>query len=72
MVRIILVFRGAFGDQKVGDALHVLPGDAEHAGDLRYGMRPADAALITCQRAWVWPTVCAIASPYSRKLPASS
>ncbi len=32
----------------------------------------ADAALITCQRAWVWPTAAALVSPWSRKRPASS
>ena len=39
MIGIVLVLRQAFGGQQVGDTLHVLPGDAEHAGELRHAVR---------------------------------
>ena len=41
MIGVIAVFGCAFLDQKIGDPLHVLPGNAQHARDLRHGMRPA-------------------------------
>jgi hypothetical protein len=39
MIGIIAVLRGTLGDQEIGDALHVLPGDTEDPGDLGHGLR---------------------------------
>jgi hypothetical protein len=41
VIGVIALVGGAFFDQEIGDPLHVLPGDAEHARDLRHGVRPA-------------------------------
>ena len=41
MIGVVAVLRGTLGDQEIGDALHVLPGDTEDPGDLGHGLRAA-------------------------------
>ena len=41
VIGIVAIFGGTLSDQEIGNALHVLPGDTENAGDLRHGLRTA-------------------------------